>query len=264
MARERTLKRRDFLKSGTLGAAALMFGVPNEALAIGSAQKLRIVAVRHSGSWRPHEGATRMLAEEVRLRTSIDVALEPTSLAASHPELALQGLAVLTGTGELRLERADREALARWIDLGGFLLVDNAGRSGPDPGFDRAVRRELEAMFPGSPMQRVSSEHVIYRSFYRLDYPAGRGVHKPYTEAVTHRGRLAVVYTQNDLLGALARDRGGRYLLETRPGGSNQREMAVRFAINTVMYAFCMHYKDDQVHLDYLLHKRKWKIRPPR
>jgi len=35
------------------------------------------------------------------------------------------------------------------------------------------------------------------------------------------------------------------------------------FGVNLLMYALCLHYKDDQVHLDFLLHKRKWKIRKP-
>ena len=67
----------------------------------------------------------------------------------------------------------------------------------------------------------------------------------------------------NDLLGAMARDSGGNYLNVPTPGGENQREMAMRFGMNLMLYSACLHYKDDQVHIDFLLHKRKWKITPP-
>ena len=75
--------------------------------------------------------------------------------------------------------------------------------------------------------------------------------------------RYGVVLNHNNLLGALSRDGAGRFLNVPTPGGENQREMAIRFGINLAMYAMCLHYKDDQVHLDYLLHRRKWRIQRP-
>ena len=42
--------------------------------------------------------------------------------------------------------------------------------------------------------------------------------------------------------------REGRPLTEPVPGGDAQREMALRFGINLVMYALTGNYKTDQVH----------------
>jgi hypothetical protein len=39
------------------------------------------------------------------------------------------------------------------------------------------------------------------------------------------------------------------------PGGDRQREMAVRFGINVVMYALSGNYKTDQVHVPALLQR---------
>jgi hypothetical protein len=39
------------------------------------------------------------------------------------------------------------------------------------------------------------------------------------------------------------------------PGGDNQREFAVRFGINLVMYALTGNYKGDQVHVDTILER---------
>jgi Domain of unknown function (DUF4159) len=64
------------------------------------------------------------------------------------------------------------------------------------------------------------------------------------------------VYVQSDLGGALERDDVGNYTLDVVPGGARQREMAQRLAVNLVMYALCLDYKDDQVHAPFIM--RRW------
>jgi hypothetical protein len=97
----------------------------------------------------------------------------------------------------------------------------------------------------------------MWKSFYLLHGPSGRIMAAPYIEGVERDRRLAVIYTQNDLLGALARDGFGRWEHEVIPGGETQREMAFRLAVNVVMYAFCLDYKSEQAHIDYILRTRR-------
>jgi len=66
-----------------------------------------------------------------------------------------------------------------------------------------------------------------------------------------------VVYSQNDLGGAWARGQLGDWEYECVPGGEAQRELAVRAGINICMYALCLDYKDDAVHLPLILKKRR-------
>lgn len=258
------MDRRRFILGGAaaLGAAALGGG---PARAIGSGQLFRVVRIRHGGGSDVHPGAGSLLAEELRFRTSVDVEDGETSMALDDPRLSRTPFAILAGDSAFTLREAERERLKRWVELGGFLLVDTGGGAGgAAEGFERAVKRELAALFPGDEPKRVSPEHVLFRSFYRLDYPAGRALRRPYVEGLLLGSRYGVVLMPNDLLGAFARDpAGNRFLHVPEPGGENQREMAIRFGVNVVMYALCLHYKDDQVHLDYLLHNRKWKIRKP-
>ena len=47
----------------------------------------------------------------------------------------------------------------------------------------------------------------------------------------------------------------GRPLVDVVPGGERQRELAIRFGINLVMYAFTGNYKTDQVHVPALLQR---------
>ncbi|MGM0578137.1 MAG: DUF4159 domain-containing protein [Myxococcota bacterium] len=255
------MDRRRFLQGIFLTAAATAW--PSAARGIGVPQNLRVVRLRHDGNWDVHQGAGEVLAEEVKFRTSVDVSVEEVALSIDDPRLGTEPFAILAGDDDFTLGEGERETLRRWLELGGFLVIDNAGRPEPSKAFDRAVRREMEHFFPRTPLQRISPGHVLYRSFYRLDYPAGREIRRPYLEGLRLGRRYGVVLSHNDLLGAWARDPNGRFRHTPTPGGANQREMSFRLGINLVMYAMCLHYKDDQVHLDYLLHNRKWKIERP-
>lgn len=261
------MDRRKFLELGSLGTAATVAAGgtllrPESAAAIGAEQRIRLARVRYTGHWDVHKTAFGAFVYEVRRRTSIDAAPVPLALRVTSGAFARHPLAVLSGDDVFRFSEIERKALARWISLGGFLWIDNAGRKTASKTFDDSVRKELTAMFPTRKLARVSPEHVIFRSFYRLDYPAGRAIRKPYVEGLTIGRRLAVVVSHNDMFGAFARNNSG-YMYTPTPGGADQRETTIRFGVNLLMYALCLHYKDDQVHLNYFLHKRKWKVRRP-
>jgi hypothetical protein len=107
-----------------------------------------------------------------------------------------------------------------------------------------------------STLQVVPRGHVLHKSFYLLDRHGGRLLVKPWVEAQTLDGRLAVVYSQNDLGGAWARSELGEWEYPCTPGGEAQREVAFRWGVNLAMYALCTDYKDDAVHLPFILRRR--------
>ena len=45
------------------------------------------------------------------------------------------------------------------------------------------------------------------------------------------------------------------------PRGDRQRELAIRRGVNIVMYALCVEYKADQVHIPFILKRRPWRVR---
>ena len=59
--------------------------------------------------------------------------------------------------------------------------------------------------------------------------------------------------------GAWARDDFGNYDFPCEPGGEKQRELAFRMGVNFVMYALCLDYKSDQVHVPFIMKRRRWK-----
>jgi hypothetical protein len=62
-----------------------------------------------------------------------------------------------------------------------------------------------------------------------------------------------VVIGAHDWAAAWATDSQGRAQYAAVPGGEGQRETAVRFGVNLVMYALTGNYKADQVHVDAIL-----------
>ena len=99
--------------------------------------------------------------------------------------------------------------------------------------------------------------HVVFKSFFLLDASPGRLLKKAHLEAANVGKRSAVLYSQNDVLGALSRDESGGYEFEVTPGGEAQREVATRVMVNAVMYALCLDYKDDAVHLPAIMKRRR-------
>lgn len=251
------------IATAAAGTLVGSMGALSAGRAIGPQQKVTALRLRHGGGYDLHAGALETLLEETRLRTSIDTAERGLTIEAASSSLHDSLFAVVVGNGPFAFSEDERQRLGRWLGLGGFLLFDNAGRTAPDAGFDRSARAELRKLIPESPLERVSPEHVVYRTFYRLDYPAGRAIFQPFVEGARLGSRYGAILCSNDLMGAMARPDGRQFTELPTPGGETQREMAIRFGVNLLMYAACLHYKDDQAHLNFLLHRRKWKIRPP-
>ena len=112
-------------------------------------------------------------------------------------------------------------------------------------------------MLPGTVARPLATDHVVYKSFYLLDEAVGRVKDDKHLYGVELAGRAAVIFSTNDLLGALERDRFGTWRFDCEPDGENQREMAFRLATNILMYATCLDYKADQVHIPFIMKKKR-------
>jgi hypothetical protein len=237
------LTRRTLLQAA---AAATAAAILRPAHAIGPASRFRFGHLQVGGNSVPHKTALHRLLWEIQKRTSIEVdpSLESPVITPTSPDL----------------HETPIEALRRFLTFGGFLIIDSAEGS-TDGAFDQSVRQLVEAIFP-SPQPEldvVSPDHVVYKSFYLLDRPLGRLAISPMMEAVTREDRMVVAYVQNDLGGAWARDDFGNYELPCEPDGERQRELAFRMGVNLVMYALCLDYKSDQVHVPFIMRRRRWK-----
>ena len=251
------------LLSGLAAASALttVSAFARRAEAIGPSSKFRFGHLRLGTQANPRPNALRRMAWELEKRTSIEVDLETPEVTPLSPTLHETPFLYLSGDREIELpSAAGIESLRRFLTFGGFLLIDSAEGS-PDGAFDHSVRRLIAAVFPtpAPGLEIVSTDHVVYKSFYLLDRPFGRLAVSPVMEAVTRDSRIVVAYAQNDFGGAWSRDNFGNYEFPCEPGGERQRELSFRLGVNLVMYALCLDYKTDQVHVPFIMRRRRWK-----
>lgn len=247
------LTRRNLL----LGTAALVPLLSRRADAFGEKSRFIPAVARHGGRWDTRLSGLRRIAWELQRRTSVEVVPDARSFALSSPELFEYPFLYMGGEGSFpALSDAEVTNLRRYLTYGGFLLADaNDGSDGD--GFDASFRREMARVLPQNPLAEVPSTHVVFKSFFLLDAAPGRLLNKPQLTASMLGKRAAVLYSQNDLAGAWSRSESGDYEFDVSPGGEPQRELAVRLGINICMYALCLDYKDDAVHLPLILNKRR-------
>jgi hypothetical protein len=194
-------------------------------------------------------------AWELVRRTSAPARLATASVGADQRALLTEPFVIWAGAGDFPpLSAPELRGLERFIKLGGLMVVDDAA---PQAGaFGRAARRELRRVLPESPLMKLDAAHVLYKSYYIIDRPVGRVQGPSHLEAIVRGKTAQVIFSSHDLLGALARSRGGAWSLEVEPGGYRQREYAIRLAVNIAMYVLCSDYKDDQVHAPWLMRRR--------
>ncbi|MEO7093470.1 MAG: DUF4159 domain-containing protein [Polyangiales bacterium] len=194
---------------------------------------------------------------EVEKRTSAPARRTPRSIKPTDPLLFDGPFAYWSGTSGLSaLSSAEIGALRQFLALGGLLVVDDAD---PDVGtFGRDARREVARIIPDAAPVPIPADHVLYRTFYLLTpaRPYGRLAGKPTADAILHGGTIRVIFLAHDLGGALARNALGTWELSVEPDGDEQRERAIRFAVNIALYALTTNYKDDAVHAPFLLKRR--------
>jgi len=248
------LPRRQFL--GGLALAGLLC-TSRTARALGDLSKFRLLRLRLPDLPDPRPSALRRLAWELERRTSLVTIPDPIELPLASPELFRYPLCVLSGDrGFAMPSEADTIRLRRYLTFGGCLLVDSAeGRTGGS--FDESVRKLLARALPGDMPRPVPADHVLWKSFYILHAVPGRVLASPTLEGIERDRRLVVIYSQNDLGGAMARDGFGRWEHDVVPGGDEQRERSFRFAVNVVMYALCLDYKTEQAHIDFIMRTRR-------
>jgi hypothetical protein len=242
-----------------LGAAALgvTLGVDRVARAFGDegAFNPRIL-ITGLAKWEGVRAtAPARWSKELITRTSAPARQAPTTVRADDPALLAEPFAIWGGDSD-PAPLTDKEVLGlrRFIALGGVLFVDEFA---PEKGaFVRGTKRELARVVPEGAPVPIGTEHVVFHSFYLLTRAVGRVEGPAKLEAMVRAGAAQVIFSQHDLLGALARSAGDVSPLAVTPGGELQREHAIRLAVNIAMYVLCSNYKDDQVHAPFLMRRR--------
>ena len=258
MKRLSVYSRRAFLNVSCLSAGLMLPG--SSVLGMGKKSLLGIAMIQGLCADTKRESGMEKLMWEAQKRTSMKTDETPRRVRIDDALLYEHPLIVLSGTGEIKpLSEAQLLRLRHFLKLGGTLFVDDASAVGDDR-FDQSFRTLMKRLWPEQPLEKMSRDHTFYRAFYMLGGSSGRVARDRFMYGVNFEDRSPILYSRNDVFGALCRDRAGQWLLPVRPGGARQREMALRFAINLLMYATSLNYKRDQVHVPAILKRRKWRV----
>lgn len=207
--------------------------------------------------WDGRANGWRQLAWELMKRTSVEADLETRPVAPGSADLFETPFLIWSCPGPVApLSDQDLAALRRFLKLGGFLLVDDP-EAQPDGPFDQSVRGVLAKLFPRKDLAPLAWDNVLFKTFFLVDEPGGRVAARPRLSGLMLDDRLAVVLSANDLLGAMSRDLYGGWEFSVQAGAFDRREVSFRVGINLVFYALCLDYKDDRVHLPFILKRRR-------
>jgi len=248
MQQENKISRRKFI-SLSLGLAAGVLSPAFKSPLSASFPQFFFTQIKYQGGeWDPNPQFVEALFEELELRTSIRAEKERHIIALSDPDLFFSPLLYMAGKYEFEpFTPKERETLGRFLTYGGFLLAeDTLGTKGF--GFDKAFRREMNQIFPNHELKRLPPDHSVYRSFYLIETVGGRQRVNPFLEGITVDQWTPVIYSQNDLSGAWARDRFGKWIHPCVPGGELQRSSAFKMGINIIVYSLASDYKKDLIH----------------
>ncbi len=243
------MTRRSFLSSGLLALASTLLFLRGRALGRAPFPQFFFAQVKYrGGEWDPNPQFVEAITEELELRTSIDGEKERRVTTLRESDLFFYPFLYMAGKYEFEpFTPQERETLRRYLTFGGFLLAeDTLGAKGF--GFDRAFRNEMKKVLPEQEMKRLPLEHSVYRSFYLLNSIGGRQRVNSYLEGITVDNWTPVIYSQNDLAGAWARDKFGQWVNECLPGGESQRSSAFKTGINIIVYSLTGDYKKDVIH----------------
>ncbi len=209
----------------------------------------------------------------LKVRTSYEPA-DPIGVNLENDDLSFYPL--LYWPMDAREKDLSPAAIAKidnFMRHGGTIMFDTRDAplsgisSSASPGV--ATLRRLLAKLDIPPLEPVPADHVLTKAFYLLqDFPGRWAGGQVWVEALPPvnpnaapeparggDGVSPVIIGGNDWAAAWARDASGLPIAAVTPGGEQQREIAIRFGINVVMYTLTGNYKTDQVHVPALLER---------
>jgi hypothetical protein len=264
------LRRRGPAVTAAIGLAALLSAGParaDDAFTIRATSELHLAYVKTGDDAVDAVSRAGLigLGDTLDRRTAVETAA-PMAINIETDELIFFPLLYWPVTADQPPPSPQAaERINRYIETGGTILFDtrDAGDQIPGPyGTGAQSRGQLKRLVAGvkiPPLVPIPPDHVLTKSFYLLrDFPgreAGGQLWVEPAEDHVNDGVAAVIVGSNDYAGAWAVDAQGRPAYPCVPGGEQQREMAMRFGVNLVMYVLTGNYKSDQVHVPAILER---------
>jgi hypothetical protein len=135
----------------------------------------------------------------------------------------------MNGHNDFVLTEAELSALRRYLDRGGFVMASGCCTN---PAFPAAWRREFSRAFAGESVQRLPYDHLVYRSFYKLDrIRSANGNRDVQLEGLFHGGELVAIIGEDGLCCGFSMNN------TCNRGKGVDPEDAKKIALNVAVYA---------------------------
>jgi hypothetical protein len=172
-----------------------------ETPAAAPARKVKVARLKYGGNWDPeplaYERLGLLLASE-----------EKTGLEVAATEIkALPGsgaaVAILTGTNALLISAEERDALKKYVEGGGLLVIDAAGGS---KAFADSSEGLLGEMFDAASLKRLPATAALYAAKEIKEFKYRRqsrarlgGAKEPLLKGIMLNERLGLIFSREDL-----------------------------------------------------------------
>lgn len=171
------------------------------------AKTLAVARVQHGSNWDPEPAAWEQLAAVMHNRHDMELRVEPVKFTELDP--GRHPVAHLTGTAAI-MDEGLAEAVKRYVEGGGTLLVDAAGGSGEFAASFEQLAKEIFGDAAAALANPLPADHALYggKEFnvtYRLaaQQRLVGPLNRPTLRGITLDDRLAVIYSPLDLTNGL-------------------------------------------------------------
>jgi len=165
---------------------------------------IAVTRIKYPGVWDPEPAGWKRLSN-VMTRTKL-TGVTTTTAELGKDQVTGAKIAHLTGTFDYKFSDAQKAEIKQFVAGGGTLIVDVAGGSGK---VATSFEGTLADLFPGEKLEVLPPEHPLYSAgggakdeiAYR-SYAIRNGVGQttsPRLQGIQQNGRLAVIYSREDL-----------------------------------------------------------------
>jgi hypothetical protein len=185
--------------------------------------------VRYSANDGNDCGAAGQELMQLVSRASTIKVQEERKVRLTDPELFETPFLFMNGHNDFVLSESELANLRKYFGHGGFLFASGCCSR---PGFPKAWRREFGRIFPNETVKVLPYDHLIYRSFYKIDRV--RCLDKPrdvQLEGLFYEGNLVAVMCEDGLCCAFSANN------VCNPGHGVSPEDSQRLTLNIAVYA---------------------------
>lgn len=156
--------------------------------------KIARVQYGGGGDWYSSPSALTNLVRYAKERVPIPINESYDDVQIGSRDIFNYPFLFITGHGNIALNNNEMDNLRRYLESGGFLMIDD------DYGMDQYVRPLLERIFPDEELFELPADHPIYSNVYTFSEGRPPKIHEhdgkpPQAFSIYRNGRMVLLYT---------------------------------------------------------------------